>query len=192
MKDKSYIVLFFFTILLVFSLCGLENVCSALEREIEFGILEKGDISGYCEEAYFVVENEADWVRVWERHTLIFEPREPPPSIDFSRNIVVCAFMGQCPTTGYSIDVERIWTDGKQVFVEVVKRGLPESFAVGQMITCPYVMILVEKTGMPFVFNIINEDVPKYVLTEFFSLALWITLLAAFVVVLVLKAQNCK
>ncbi|MEM0057605.1 MAG: protease complex subunit PrcB family protein [Candidatus Bathyarchaeia archaeon] len=131
-------------------------------------------------------------MRVWERHTLIFEPMEPPPSIDFSRNIVVCAFMGQCPTTGYSIDVERIWTDGEQVFVEVVKRGPAEGFAVGQMITCPYVMILVEKTGMPFVFNIIDEEVPKYVLTEFFSLALWITLLAAFVVVLVLKAQNCK
>jgi hypothetical protein len=40
--------------------------------------------------------------------------------------MVICAFMGQRPTTGYSIDIERIWTDGEKVFVEVVKRRPPE------------------------------------------------------------------
>ncbi|MBS7621052.1 protease complex subunit PrcB family protein, partial [Candidatus Bathyarchaeota archaeon] len=48
--------------------------------------------------------------------------------------------MGQRPTTGYSIDVERIWTDGEHIFVEVVRRDPPEGFVVGEMITCPYVM----------------------------------------------------
>lgn len=194
LKDKSCVVLLFFTILLVSSLCGLENVCFALEREIEFGILEKGDVSGYCEEAYFIVENEADWVMVWERHTLIFEPREPPPSIDFSRNIVVCAFMGQCPTTGYSIDIERIWTNGEQVFVEVVKRCPPEGFAVGQMITCPYAMVLVEKNGMPFVFQVNErEDGAETVFSEFPSAALSIMIFVFIcLMVLMLKIKKVK
>lgn len=171
---------------------SLVNVCFASDQEIEFKILEKGDVSGYCEEAYFVVKNVADWVIVWERHTSIREPKEPPPSINFSANFVVCAFMGQRPTTCYSIDVDRIWTNGELVFVEIVKHVPHKGFATGQIITYPYVMVLMEKTDMSFVFNITDEEVPKSIVTEFSSSALWIILIVVFMMFLVLKAKNCK
>ncbi|MEM3551520.1 MAG: protease complex subunit PrcB family protein [Candidatus Bathyarchaeia archaeon] len=180
-------------VLLVFSLLRLEKVCFASGQECGFEILERGDVSGYFEEAYFVVETEADWIRVWERHTSIREPKEPPPKVDFSVKFVVCAFMGQCPTTGYSIDVERIWTDGEQVFVEVVKRGSREGFAVGLMITCPYVMVLVEKIDMPFVFQVTeNVNGSEVMLAEFSSpaVATLITALGCFSIFIKIKIKK--
>lgn len=167
-RSKIYHSLFALTLLLVFSKLILGG-CYASVRVVKFEILEKGDFSGYCEEAYFVVKAEDDWIEVWERHTLVREPKEPPPSIDFSVNFVVCAFLGQCPTAGYSMDINRIWTDGERVFVEVVKHSPPDGFAVALMITYPYVLVLVERIDMAFVFCVINRDgdIVEHVLAEF-------------------------
>ncbi|MEM2280604.1 MAG: protease complex subunit PrcB family protein [Candidatus Bathyarchaeia archaeon] len=138
-------------------------------QEIKFEILEKGDCSGYCEEAYIVVKTEAEWVKIWERHTFIRMPHEPPPCINFSRSLVVCAFMGKRPTTGYSINIERVWTDGEHVYVKVVKQSPYEGLVTCQMVTCPYVMILMEKMDIPFVFWIVDEngETGKHKLTEY-------------------------
>ncbi len=195
LKVNFYIVLLILALLSVFSIFGLVNVCFASEQEIEFKIFDKGDVSGYCEEAYFVVKNEADWVRVWEKHTFIREPKELPLAVDFSVNFVVCAFMGQRPTTGYSIDVERVWTDGKHVFVEVLKRRPPKGFAVDEMITCPYVMVLIQKTDMPFVFHVVDEngDGVETIFSEFPSTGLAIMVLSLLcLMVFMLKIKKGK
>jgi len=165
----------------------------ASEREVHFEILERGDFSGYGEEAYIVVTNEYEWITLWEKHILLREPKEPLPSIDFSRSLVVCAFMGKCPTTGYSIDIKRIWTDGEQVFVEVVKCGPHEGFAVGEMITCPYVMALTEKTDMPFVFQVLDVgNGTAAMLAEFSSSAVMtlIVVLGCFAIFIKIKIKK--
>ena len=162
-----------------------KNSCFAAEQEIEFEMSDMGDVSGYGEEAYLVVVSEADWVNVWKKHTSICESREQPQEIDFTKNFVICAFMGRRPTTGYSINIERIWTDGEKVFVEVVKRCPPEGLVVCEMVTCPYVMVLVERMDMPFVFQVVDEngETAEYVLGEFpsakFALLIFAFLLAA-------------
>jgi hypothetical protein len=158
MRLKCKVGLLFLIALLVLSTSFFKSGYSNGEKEIAFQILEKGDVSGCCEEEYIIVWNEDEWSGIWNRHTLIREPAEPPPEIDFSNFMVVCAFMGQRPTTGYSIDIERIWTDGEKVFVEVVKRRPPEGLVVCEMVTCPYVMALVERTEMHFVFHAVDEN----------------------------------
>jgi len=188
-------VLFILILLLVCAVLTFENNCFAEEQEIEFEILNVGDVSGYRKEGYLVVKSEADWVNVWEKHTSVCEPQEQPPEIDFSRNFVVCAFMGARPTTGYSINVERIWTDGEKVFVEVVKRCPFEGLVVCEMMTCPYVMVLVERTEMHFVFQVADENggTAEYVLSEF-PLANFAVLLFAFLlaVVVMLKIKKIR
>ena len=87
----------------------------------------------------------------------------------------------RAPTTGYSINVERIWTDGEKVFVDVVKRCPTEGLVVCEMVTCPYVIVLVERTEMHFVFQVVNENggTAEYVLSEFPS-AKFVFLIFAF------------
>jgi hypothetical protein len=107
--------------------------------------------------------------------------------------MVVCAFMGQRPTTGYSIDIERVWTDGEKVFVEVVKRRPPEGLVVCEMVTCPYVMVLVERTEMHFVFQVVDEngETSDYVMSELpsakFTLLIFVFLLSAAVTLKIKK-----
>jgi len=172
-------------ILSVCSILMFENGCFAAEQEIEFEILDVGDVSGYGEEAYLVVKSEDEWENVWKKHTSVCEPQEQPPEVDFAKNFVVCAFMGMRLTTGYSINVERVWTDGENVFVEVVKRCPPEGLVVCEMVTCPYVMVLMERMDMPFVFQVVDEngETAEYVLGEFpsakFAFLIFAFLLAA-------------
>jgi hypothetical protein len=193
MRLKCRVGLLFIMVLLVASMLFFKNGYSNGEKDIVFEILEKGDVSGCCEENYVVVGNEDEWVSVWERHALIREPAEPPPEIDFSKFMVVCAFMGRRPTTGYSIDIKRIWTDGEKVFVEVVKSCPPEGLVVCEMVTCPYVMVLVERTDMHFVFQVVDENggTAEYVLSEFplakFAFLIFAFLLAAAVTLKIKK-----
>lgn len=177
--------------LLVCLILPFGNCYSAAEQEITFEILDVGDVSGYVEESYLVVKSEVDWVNVWKKHALIREPPEQPPEIDFTKNFVICAFMGTRPTTGYSINVEKVWTDGEKVFVEVVKRCPPEGMVVCQMLTCPYVMVLVERTEMHFVFHVANENgnVVEYVLSEFPSAINAVLLFGAIFVMATLLAK---
>jgi len=180
-------------ILLVCSILMFENSCFAAEQEIKFEILDMGDVSGYGEETYLVVKSEDEWENVWKKHTSVCEPQEQPPEVDFAKNFVICAFMGMRPTTGYSINVERIWTDGEKVFVEVVKRRPPEGLVVCEMVTCPYVMVLVERTEMHFVFQVVDEngETSDYVMSEFpsakFTLLIFVFLLSAAVTLKIKK-----
>ncbi len=137
--------------------------------EIEFEVIGIGDMSGYCEEAYLVVRTETEWEAIWEKHTLSELSATPHPRIDFTGSIVVCAFMGRRPTAGYSISIQRIWTDGKQVHVEIAKSSPPEDFAVAQVITCLFTFAMLEKTDLHFIFQATEENwsTNEYVLPEF-------------------------
>lgn len=193
LRYENGLCLFTLLFLLVVPMLLFKNVYSIAEREINFEILEKGDVSGYCEENYIVVRNEDEWAEVWRRHTLIREPAETPPEVDFSKFMVVCAFMGWRPTTGYSINVEGIWTDGEKVFVEVIKRGPPEGLVVCEMVTCPYVMVLVGRTEMHFVFQVVGEggETTEYVLDEFSSLvSVSVLFTFLFVTIIMLKIKK--
>jgi len=165
---------------------------------MEFEIIESGDISGYCEEAYFVVKTESEWEIIWEKHTVLQASPTLSPDVDFSKNVVICAFMGRCPTAGYAISIERIWTDGEQVHVEIIKSSPPEEFAVAQVITCPYMFASIEKLDLPFVFHVAEKNgaVTDYVLPEFsaatYLLVVFIALSAAIIALKDLKRLNLQ
>ncbi len=189
LKCEARLVLFLLILILivsVFSVFVSEGVASE-GRELEFEILEMGYISGYGEEAYIVVRTEAEWENVWEKHTVIQVSPEPLPEVNFSTHMLVCAFMGKRTTSGYSITIERIWDDGEAIHVEVVKRGPPEDFVVAQVVTCPYVIVLMERTDLHFVFHVVSEngETVEYVLDEFHTVALIIMLLTVLCVMFV-------
>ncbi len=191
LKCEACLVLFLSILILVVSVFSVfvgEGVASE-GRELEFEILEMGDISGYGEEAYIVVRTEAEWENVWERHTVIQVSPEPLPEVNFSTHMLVCAFMGKRTTSGYSIAIEGIWDDGETVHVEVTKYSPPEDFVVAQVLTCPYVIVLMERTDLHFIFTIADENgaISEYVLPEFPSILMFITFIAVAGVFILLR-----
>lgn len=160
---------------------------ASTQQDVQFEVIDWGDQSGYMEETYLVVRTEAEWANVWEKHTALRIPRTQYPEIIFSKNMVICAFMGKRPTTGYNITVERIWTDGEKIYVEIAKNSPPKNAIVGQALTYPYIFASLERTDLEVVFKVAEEDgtVNEYVLPEFptvaFALIAFMVLLATVV-----------
>ena len=189
MRFKNELCLVGFLALLVLGTTSLiiEGSQASTEQDVQFKVIDWGDRSGYMEETYLIVRTEAEWAKVWEKHTALCIPKTQYPKITFSKNIVICAFMGQRPTTGYSISVERIWTDGERIHVEIAKYSPPKNAIVGQVVTYPYVFTSLERTDLEVVFRVTEEDgtINEYILPEFpmvtFALIAFMVLSAAMV-----------
>lgn len=162
------------------------------KKDVEFEVIALGDQSGYDEESYLVVRTEVEWAKVWEKHTALYMPATPYPEIAFSENMVICAFMGKRPTTGYSISVERMWTEERRMCVEITKSSPQKNVIVGEVLTYPYVFASLERTDLEVVFNVIEENgmISEYTVPEFPMMAF--TLTAFMVLSVAMVALTCK
>ncbi len=137
-----------------------------------------GDISGYEEETYLMVRSQMEWLEMWKKHTNPYLSEIPYPETIWNGEIVICAFMGKRPTTGYSISLERVWIDEERLHVQVIKCSPPKGVMVCTVITCPYVFASTQRTSMEVIFHVCGEDGTKadYILPEFAGSALPIML----------------
>jgi len=189
MRFKYEFCLVGFLALLVLGITSviIEGSQASTKQDVDFEVVDWGDQSGYSEATYLVVKTEAEWAEVWAKHTAPHMPTTPYPEMIFSKNMVICAFMGERRTTGYSISVRRIWTDGERVHVEVAKYSPPKDAIVGQALTYPYVFASLERTDLELIFAITEENgmVNEVAIPEFpvmmFTLTVFIVLSAAIV-----------
>jgi len=189
MRFKYEFCLVGFLALLVLGITSviIEGSQASTKQDVEFKVVDWGDQSGYNEETYLVVKTEAEWAKVWAKHTAPHMPTTPYPEIIFSKNMVICAFMGERSTTGYSISVKRIWAEEERIHVEIAKSSPPENLVVSEVITYPYVFASLERTDSGLIFTITEENgtVNEVAIPEFpvmtFTLTAFIVLSAAIV-----------
>ena len=81
---------------------------AAVAVTVPFSTLAKGLASGVGQPTQIVVRSQNEWTALWSRHMRAPSAPPPPPSVDFSRDMVVALFMGERPTGGYAIEVTRI------------------------------------------------------------------------------------
>jgi len=189
MRFKYEFCLVGFLALLVLGITSviIEGSQASTEQDVEFEVVDSGDQSGYNEETYLVVKTEAEWAEVWAKHTAPHMPTTLYPEINFSKDMVICAFMGKRPTTGYSISVRRIWAEEERIHVEIAKSSPPENLMVSEVITYPYIFASLERTDSEMIFTITEENgtVNEVTIPEFpvmtFTLTAFIVLSAAIV-----------
>lgn len=143
------------TTVLVLHALGITNTGVRLE----FQTISKGAWSGHTSHAYYVIQDMEDWWRIWRQHQQIFVPPRPPPEIDFSTATVIAVFMGQCPTTGYSIEVEEIIDTGLTVVVKVEKVYPGKNCVVGEALTYPYHIVKTSKINKQVIFQTFERTV---------------------------------
>ncbi|MEW5929598.1 MAG: protease complex subunit PrcB family protein [Gemmatimonadota bacterium] len=80
--------------------------------------------SGYTAPARQVVRSEAEWRTVWARLHESVMPQPPVPAIDFSRETVLVAALGQRSSGGFSILVDSVYDAGSTLRA-VVRRSSP-------------------------------------------------------------------
>jgi hypothetical protein len=108
--------------------------------QLSFQMIAKGYRSGVREPLQTVVRNQAEWDSLWKKHSVETNP-QPPPFVDFKRQIVVAVFLGEKPTGGYDVEIIRAeQSDGALVLHYREKSPLPGSIAI-QALTQPFHII---------------------------------------------------
>jgi hypothetical protein len=192
MRFKSELCLAALVSLALGATSAIINESQASAQDVEFEVIGGGGLSGYVEETYLVVRTEAEWADVWEKHAAIYLSEIECPEINFSEEMVICAFMGKRPTTGYNISIEKMWLEEGKLHVEVAKHSPPKNAAVGEALTYPYVFVSLKKVDAEVVFHVTEETgtTVEYTLPELptavLTFALFLALSAA-VAVLVRK-----
>jgi hypothetical protein len=82
------------------------------------------EYSGINDSLRIVVRDSASWRQTWERINAPFIPQQPPPAVDFGREMVVVAALGRKPSGGYDLEIERATEDSSGIEV-LVRRTIP-------------------------------------------------------------------
>jgi hypothetical protein len=116
---------------------------------VDFTTIARGSDSGYQSASQMVINNSEQWNDLWQQHTSNTEPPPPVPPVDFTRYSVVAVFAGEQPTSGYSVEILSIETNGsqtqKQLAITVQHRQPGAGDFVTEALTYPYHMIRIPK-----------------------------------------------
>ena len=111
---------------------------------IPFTQLVSGTLSNVAESKNYLVESSAQLQQLWK----LIKTATPPPTIDFSKNVVIAVFAGSEPTPGYAVIVSKIEDSAKRL-VTITLTAPDSSCVLPQMVTSPYELIEVPATTLP-------------------------------------------
>src|SRR5262245_3980363 len=104
-----------FAALLLVPLAAPAPARVAADNPVPYSILASSFQSGYTLTATDgLVYRRRDWTALWTLHA---GAGSQLPFVDFNQDMVVASFMGLKPTSGYSIEVSSVTTDGTKVDV---------------------------------------------------------------------------
>ncbi len=158
LRRKLFLIIFLSLSTLSTSAKALGNVEASEDRQLDFEIFDRGEVSGYGEETCLVAKTVEDWIHIWENHTRPYLSTPNILDVNFSENMVACAFMGRCSTAGYSICIEKAWVEENVIYIEVVKHNPLEGLLVAQVLTFPYVFALLPQSDLEVVFVVVGDE----------------------------------
>lgn len=163
MRTLSYVA-----ILLAF---GLTAACSAsepsvhaeatslsvtvlMDDELSVEAVDEGTMGALVEEHREVITDAETFETRWNAlHSHRNEP-PAPPAVDFDERMVVLAALGQRPTGGYRITLDRAVHDKEEGVVELILREVRpgQGCMVQQVLTFPYLLATVEAVDASYTF----------------------------------------
>lgn len=90
------------------------------------------------------------WHRLWTGLTArVRSPLLPLPEVDFAREMVLVAAMGQRPTGGYNLHIESARADGNELVALVVETSPGPRCGVTSSLTAPADAVVVTRSTLP-------------------------------------------
>jgi len=103
--------------------------------------IEKGVESNIDSERQATARTAAEWAALWKAHAF----DRPLPAVDFSREMVIGAFMGSRPTAGFDMEIVAA-TDRNGTLVVTYRETTPQAGAMtAQVLVAPYHIVAVPK-----------------------------------------------
>lgn len=126
-----------------------------IPQELPVTVLAQGHQSMQTEERFEWVTQPATFDALWKK-----AQAAPPPSLDFERDGVVAVFMGERPTGGHSIQVERVALRDGELLVEVLLQSPGSGCLTTQALTQPYQIVSVPRAAEQATFTTRSVLVP--------------------------------
>ena len=100
------------------------------------------------------IRNRDEFSRFWEQLLGTSSHRPPPPEVDFSREMIVVAAMGQQPSSGYQIVIDGACevNNRLEVFVRSMNLAKCGGLQLG-VVTAPVHIVRLPQTQLPVVFQ---------------------------------------
>ena len=115
--------------------------------QVSFHTIAKGYRSGIVEPAQVTARTQAEWIALWQKHSAAETTPSLPPTIDFSKNIVVGVFLGQKPTGGYDIEITGVERSDSALTISFREQSPRPGAILTQAFTQPFHIVSISVEG---------------------------------------------
>ncbi|MGH8307791.1 MAG: protease complex subunit PrcB family protein [Gammaproteobacteria bacterium] len=123
-------------------------------------ILVSGQHSNIKDQQYMDIHNQADFDAMWQKAFANRSDAPDKPVVDFSKNMVLTAFIGDQPTGGYKIRFSNVDASGATVDVTVVATQPGQNCRHTQRSTEPFLIATIPASTKTVNINPQSEQAP--------------------------------
>jgi len=171
---RNYIIpaILIILILIVLFFYFFKNKPKVIEKELPFSVIELGNIT-IKDRGNYVINSREELDELLNKSMYGFRQMKLnnnldlaisletlTPEIDLEKYTIIAVFMGELPTSGYSINIDKIIEEkmGVKVFLTETMPG--KDCQVNQVFTYPYQVVKVPKISkiVDFIYNKVVED----------------------------------
>lgn len=150
MGDMSTRAVFMIIAFLTAGCTALIGGCAGTGSGVELRTIERGVFSGIsCREPVFAVIADTDaYEALFARIGVWKQDSGAAPPVDFEKQLVVAVLMGEKPTAGYTVAMNKTARVGHGILtIDVITAYPPPDALTAQVVTSPYALAVVERGG---------------------------------------------
>jgi hypothetical protein len=121
-------------------------------RSPEVAVFPYRMTSGITRRDRIVIEDEATWARIWPEIVGSHSPKPPLPRVDFAREVIVIASMGQRSSGGYVISIDSALARDGGVSVVVTERSPGRTCGTTAALSSPVALARIARQASPIRF----------------------------------------
>jgi hypothetical protein len=129
-------------IIMVGSACSVMGRKTIPDGPVPYSVILSGSHSQADSFQVKLITGQNDWEKVWQIVSGKEEPLPNIPTVNFSNNYVIAAFMGQRSSSGYKIEIPQIVKQGQTLKVHVKLYETPGMLTV---ITNPFTLVRIPR-----------------------------------------------
>ena len=103
--------------------------------------------SGLAQPAREVVRDGAAWSALWARMTQGHAPAPPAPAVDFGREMLLVAALGERGTGGYAVTIESVSDTGGELVARVAEQRPGPRCGTTQAVTAPADVVAIPRSA---------------------------------------------
>jgi hypothetical protein len=104
---------------------------------------------GTAEPLLFEIRDEESWQVLWRRMVANHSPTPPRPAVNFDREMLLGAFMGQRSSGGYTIEIVSVRDVGETLHATVVRTSPGRECMGLAVMTAPADVVRVDRVDKP-------------------------------------------